>query len=81
MQNLGLLVFKKEDAAGLAVSLGLNVDPNGRVARGLQVIHCEGCGDELKVSKFGAALPGSTLFYCDDPACLADYVGRKLEKK
>lgn len=81
MKNLGLLVFKPGEAATVVRGLGLSVDQRGFLKAGTGPTICACCGDGIKLSEFGAALPGSRLYYCDAPACLLNYVNRRRASK
>ena len=81
MSELGLLVFKQEQATSVLNGLGLEVAETGRVTKAGQAVKCECCGKPLMAEHFGAALPGSRLLYCDAPACLVKYIRAKIRSK
>jgi hypothetical protein len=71
---LNLVVFEgAEDLAPILAHMGLRFD-GARILQDDKPVKCECCGDELTLSSVGNVMPGSTLFYCDDPFCLTDYV-------
>lgn len=81
MKELGLFVFGRNETQSVIEGLGLTVDPKGSLRTSIGNVVCQCCGHRLKLTNFGAALPGSRLYYCDEPACLVDYVSAKLVKK
>jgi hypothetical protein len=79
MKDLGLLVFSREQTLDLLAGLEIKPDGRGTLRKSSgDRITCSGCETAIKVNQFGAALHGSKLFYCDNPACLAHYVDYKL---
>lgn len=78
MRALGLLVFDDAQARAVIEGMGLEVTPKGRVAAKGHAIHCNACRNSISIGNFGGALPGSRLYYCDDPSCLVEYVNKKL---
>ena len=80
VKNLGLIVFQPNEAESIVRGLGLTVGPNGQLRDHDKPALCSCCNEKIKLARFGAALPGSRLYYCDAPACLLNYVNRKRGK-
>ena len=80
MKELGLLVFKgPEDVPKFAEAFDFTINKNGYVERAGKTIHCKCCDRAIKKESLGTILPGSSVFYCDNPMCLANYVHEYLE--
>lgn len=81
MKTLGLLVFKgAEDVPRFAQDFGFDINPRGYLEKDGKTIKCDCCETTLKSERLGTILPGSDIFYCDNPACLSKYVVKYLEK-
>jgi hypothetical protein len=79
IDQVDLVVFKPQETEEVASNIGLQVERKYLVRAGQRVV-CDGCHDEIRVTKFGAALPGSRLYYCDNPACLESYVANRVKR-
>ena len=78
MEATELVIFNKNEIAGLIESLGLRtrtikgktfVSDNNGVVR-----CCDSCNRELEVTKVGSIARGSVMIYCDNPLCLSTWV-------
>jgi hypothetical protein len=74
MDPTNMVLFRKEDVSRVLSALDVPVrgqrilDPSGVPAI------CHTCGSDIKKSNLGNIMPGSRLFFCDNPACLATYI-------
>lgn len=80
VQHMDLVVFDAEGASEITEGLGLTTARRYLEEDG-QRISCGGCDSHIRIDKFGAALPGSRKYYCDNPACLQEYVVYKFDGK
>lgn len=74
MDPTNMVLFRKEDVNRVLSALDVSVqgehvlDPSGQPAI------CHTCGCDIKKSNLGNIMPGSKVFFCDNPACLATYI-------
>lgn len=77
--ELNLVLFENEDQLkGLLGKLGIEVRDNFVVSADGKAEHCQSCAKTIRVDNLGNIMPGSTLFFCDDPYCLSTYVAEHL---
>ena len=80
-KSLGLVVFRgEEDVPKFKDEYGFEIKSNKYLKKDGKDINCHCCEKPLKTSNLGSILPGSRLFYCDDPTCLAEYVSEHIEE-
>jgi hypothetical protein len=79
MPEVGLLVFSPENQDLVLDSLGYSVSKNGYLLKDDETVRCACCDRALRPSNFGGALPGSLIPYCDNSACLVEYVQQYVE--
>ena len=77
MKSMEFMVFRQSQAEELAKSLGFGVYRGYLTLKG-RTVFCQCCSKALRPARLGNVLPGSTIVYCDDPACFAEYVDKYL---
>lgn len=77
MKEFEFMVFRQDQAARLAESLGYEVK-KGYLTLKRETVRCQCCGQALRPERVGNILPGSKIAYCDNPVCFADYVDKYL---
>lgn len=77
--KISMVIFKKEDIENFIPKLGNSIDKNGYIINeNGEKVTCETCKCEITKENLGNILPGSKLFFCDNPACFAGYVSKKI---
>lgn len=77
--ELNLILFENEpQLRALLAKLGIKTRENFILSKEGEVEKCQCCRKTIRVENLGNIMPGSTLFYCDDPFCLSSYVAEHL---
>lgn len=78
MDPVNMILFKKKQIPHILRFLKVDTDKKGRLleANGETVI-CHTCGEEIEKKNLGNIMPGSRLFFCDNPLCFAAYLSEK----
>jgi hypothetical protein len=73
--RLNLMVVENdENLRKILRKLDFEIRNDGRISENGNIQHCNCCGKEVSIKNFGNLMPGSLELYCDNPACLSDYV-------
>ena len=79
--TMGLLVFRGAvDVPKFSKEFDFTINKRNYLERDSKNIVCSCCEKPIKTNNLGAILPGSNIFYCEDPSCLAEYVSGHIEK-
>mgnify|MGYP001110562328 CR=1 FL=1 len=74
MDPINMVLFRKEETGRLIDALKLRIADGFIVDETGERVSCHTCGVDIKKSNLGNVMPGSKLFFCDNPACFATYV-------
>lgn len=74
MDPTNMVLFRKEDVDRVLSALDVSVQGERVLDHGGEPAICYTCGCDIKKSNLGNIMPGSQLFFCDNPACLAMHI-------
>jgi hypothetical protein len=74
LESTNMVLFRKGDVD--RVLSALDVSARGNVILDItgDPAVCHTCGCDIGKSNLGNIMPGSKLFFCDNPVCLATYI-------
>ena len=74
MDPTNMVLFRKGDVERVLQALTIETRGEQILDPMAQPAACHTCGCDIKKSNLGNIMPGSKLFFCDNPACLATYI-------
>lgn len=80
--QLNLVVFnEKEQLRQILERIKITVKDERLIQADGSQNHCHTCKENLTLDNLGHIMPGSTLMFCEDPICLAEYVVEHLPEE
>jgi hypothetical protein len=74
MDPTNMVLFGKGAVDKVLQALAIQVQGDHVVDVTGQPAACHTCGCDITRANLGNIMPGSKLFFCDNPACLATYI-------
>jgi hypothetical protein len=76
-ERLNLIIFKDSEMLIRALkSVRIGIEEDRIISRSQDQATCAACGKPITVGNVGNIMPGSDVFFCDDPTHLAEYVSK-----
>lgn len=76
LESTNMVLFRKEDVDRVLSALEIPAQGDLILDTAGEPAVCHTCGCDIGKSNLGNIMPGSRLFFCDNPACLATYIAQ-----
>lgn len=78
METVNMILFKKRQISTVLQVLNIQMEERGKLLdENGEPITCHTCGSKLRTKNLGNIMPGSRLFFCDNPLCFATYLSER----